>query len=737
MADHVLKRRHAVPAAPPVDRVLVATLLYGGLALCALAVALASGLLLYDGWSHQAVVDPGLRAGGVDLGGMTESQAAARLEQALPSVAPQQVTLSYNGQGWEVPAAALGVRYDARETAARAFAYGHEGDLWSRSLDLLRARSRGVQVPVSFTIDEQAAFSALQQVAPSIVVAPVNAHFHSDESGQLAVDPGRPGVALDSAATVAQLRQRLQTLSSAPVMVQTTQAAPPVQAGDLQPALGVAKALAGQPVVLRHGASSWQVPADALQAMLQIPAPGQSQPATLARQLLSDYLAPLGSQLQSPGKNASVAWSGKEYTVVKSVPGEEFDLAATTDEVLAALAQDRHAVEVKTRPVPAAGDAEAQRVAERANAMIGQPFSLTWDGGSVVVPADGLAKAVRVEQQPGTAPAFSIVIDDARLRQALDGVRDKVASPAKDAQFRYLDGKVTVVAPEQQGTTLDVPNSVAAIHDALAGGRHAAGLVVTKVDPKVTAAAAGNIVIRERLASGQTSYAGSVPNRRYNVELAVSRVNGALIAPGATFSFTGTIGAVDTANGYKLGYGIEQTSNGKVTTVPSVGGGICQVATTAFHAVWWAGMPIVERNWHLYWIPLYGVAPSGITGLDATVDTDAGLDFKFKNVSENWLAVVATADGQNVRFEIWGTDPGWKVQVDDPQVTNTVKADTKMKYENSDTLKKGESVLVEHAADGFDVTLHRRVTKGDQVIDDVTLKSHYVPSENITMVGTG
>ena len=53
-------------------------------------------------------------------------------------------------------------------------------------------------------------------------------------------------------------------------------------------------------------------------------------------------------------------------------------------------------------------------------------------------------------------------------------------------------------------------------------------------------------------------------------------------------------------------------------------------------------MPIVERNWHLYWIDRYGQPPSGMTGLDATVDPDSGLDLKFKNTTDNWLAVVAS-----------------------------------------------------------------------------------------------
>ena len=48
-----------------------------------------------------------------------------------------------------------------------------------------------------------------------------------------------------------------------------------------------------------------------------------------------------------------------------------------------------------------------------------------------------------------------------------------------------------------------------------------------------------------------------------------------------------------------------------MVTIPSEGGGICQVATTLFQSVFWSGYQITERNWHSYWIPRYGLAPRG------------------------------------------------------------------------------------------------------------------------------
>ena len=93
-------------------------------------------------------------------------------------------------------------------------------------------------------------------------------------------------------------------------------------------------------------------------------------------------------------------------------------------------------------------------------------------------------------------------------------------------------------------------------------------------------------------------------------------------------------------------------------TVPSVAGGICQVATTLFQPVFWAGYQLEERYWHLYWIPSY--TSRGIVGLDATVDADAGLDFKWINPTEDFVLIQASTDAEHVTFRLYGQKPPWR-----------------------------------------------------------------------------
>jgi vancomycin resistance protein YoaR len=147
---------------------------------------------------------------------------------------------------------------------------------------------------------------------------------------------------------------------------------------------------------------------------------------------------------------------------------------------------------------------------------------------------------------------------------------------------------------------------------------------------------------------------------------------------------------------------------------------------------------MVERNWHLYWMPLYGQQPSGMTGLDATVDTSAGLDFKFRNTTGDWIAIVATANGNANRFEIWGTDPGWEINTEGPNITNRVSASSAMEYEETDALPAGTRTQVETAHDGFDVQIKRWVYDSDgDLIDELVLDSRYQPASNRTLIGTG
>jgi hypothetical protein len=316
----------------------------------------------------------------------------------------------------------------------------------------------------------------------------------------------------------------------------------------------------------------------------------------------------------------------------------------------------------------------------------------------------------------GPGPQVAAPVQPAPPAMATASPTREAAQPVQAAPATRTPPTPTAAPPTPAATATAVPTATAT--------------VVPTPTPKVYDA--GRLV--DRLGSAQTSYAGSIPERAWNVELAAKRLDGTTVPPGGTFSFNKAVGPTTLKAGFKIGYGITMGDEFP-ETVPSVAGGICQVATTVFQAAYWAGFPFVQRHHHLYWIPRYGQPPSGRTGFDATVD-DPGVDLRFRNTTDDWIRLNSWFDGANVGFVIRGVDPEWKVEVGKPRVFDVVKTTTALVRQEDPTMPAGRELHVEHAEDGFRVAVSRLVKLNGKVIDEYNFTNSYRPSRNVVLVGT-
>lgn len=125
-----------------------------------------------------------------------------------------------------------------------------------------------------------------------------------------------------------------------------------------------------------------------------------------------------------------------------------------------------------------------------------------------------------------------------------------------------------------------------------------------------------------------TTYFDETLQRATNVKLAAERLNGKVLEPGETMSFSDTIRSRTVENGYVSAPAIGRNE---------IGGGICQVSSTLYAAMCKAQMPAVERHPHsqsVHYLP---------AGLDATI-SEAYLDLKVKNIYEDPLKIHAKAE---------------------------------------------------------------------------------------------
>lgn len=325
---------------------------------------------------------------------------------------------------------------------------------------------------------------------------------------------------------------------------------------------------------------------------------------------------------------------------------------------------------------------------------------------------------------------------DNQLQALLEPIFKKLTFDPIDAQFSFENGRVSAFKLSKDGQTVDKEKLIndfeekaPTVFTSPTITKLSFEIPIKVIHPKISTEDANNLGIRELLASGTSTFIGSIPNRIYNLTLAASRINGNLVKPGEEFSFNKAVGDISSFTGYKQAYIIQ---NGR--TVLGDGGGVCQVSTTLFRAILNAGLPITERHPHAYRVGYY--EQDSPPGMDASVYYP-NLDLRFKNDTPNHILIQAETDSVNQRitFYLYGTGDGRSVNLEKPIILSQSPAPETL-YQDDPTLPKGELKQVDFAAPGANVIFGRTVTKDGKVIIDEKFASNFRPWQAIFLRGT-
>ncbi len=322
--------------------------------------------------------------------------------------------------------------------------------------------------------------------------------------------------------------------------------------------------------------------------------------------------------------------------------------------------------------------------------------------------------------------------------KALKALAKKIDRKAKDASFLVgrSSGVVGVVAAKN-GRALDVPKTASLVAAAVSerAAASASGTpptvkaTIAVVKPKLsTEEARKTAPLMKRLASWTTYFHRYEANGfGANISIPTGDIDGYVVQPGAVFDFWKAVGPVTYARGYRDGGAI---LNGRTEPTGALAGGICSTSTTLFNAAARAGLAILERDNHYYYIDRYP------TGLDATVWKTGGSQqsMRFRNDTKYPILIRGYTGVGAVRFEIWGQPTGRTVAFSAPTIRNVVRAIDTVLYTSS--LKPGQSKRIEYPVSGMQVWVTRivRNAKG-AVIHRDTWYSDYKRVNGIVLVG--
>jgi vancomycin resistance protein YoaR len=454
------------------------------------------------------------------------------------------------------------------------------------------------------------------------------------------------------------------------------------------------------------------------------------------------YLRQVAAQIDRPVVDATVRVEGLEAVTTPSQIGREVDIPATID-ALGALVTTLESGEVEVAVVETPPlVVSTEEVAAQIDAILADKLEVYIedaypdDPGPWLASREALADMLLLELIPsedGQTAAYDIRLNEDQLRAFLEPRALELERAPVNARFDFDEstGTLAVLSDSQPGRELDIPATIQLINQMTVGGEHRVPLAFKTSDPAIPdTATAEELGIKEMVASATTYYYGSSNARRTNIATSASRFHGLVIEPGQEFSFNHYLGEVTGETGYEESMIIY---NGR--TIRGVGGGVCQVSTTAFQAAFYAGFPITERHPHGYWVGYYDSGEG--KGLDATVYAPL-VDLKFINDLSRHLLIETSTNAANstLTFRFYSTGDGRTVQKDGPYISNRVPHGPPL-YEENPELASGQVKQVEYAIDGFDATVERIVYRDGQIILQDTFFSRYVPWQAVFQVAPG
>ena len=327
-----------------------------------------------------------------------------------------------------------------------------------------------------------------------------------------------------------------------------------------------------------------------------------------------------------------------------------------------------------------------------------------------------------------------IEYDNSELKDFISLSEDKYNFPAKNALFKFENGKVVEFRKESNGLKI-LTNQFLPDFDKVVNGfkmevtNKKVVLNSEVIKPEIKLSDINEYGIEEFIAEGKSDYTHSIPQRVHNLTLAASKFNGVLIPKGKEFSFVETVGDISSLTGYQPAYIIKE---GK--TVLGDGGGVCQVSTTLFRAALNAGLPIVERNAHAYRVGYY--ENDSQPGFDATIYAP-NIDLKIKNDTPGYILIETEIDKENnlLYFRFYGKKDSRRVDISKATVYDVVPA-LPPKYQDDATLKKGVTKQVDFAAGGAKAFFTYKVYKEEKLTIDEKFFSNFRPWAAVYLVGT-
>ena len=442
---------------------------------------------------------------------------------------------------------------------------------------------------------------------------------------------------------------------------------------------------------------------------------------TVDAEQLTAALDDFGAKVDTEPRDGRVLFKGDRAIARDPRPGEVVDREGSvdivTDAYLAGLTDpDVPRVELPTTAAePDIGKADVSTAMDTfANPAVSGDVKIALEDEQVVLRPEDFVPALSMKVEDGDLVP---VLDQEKLLAAVDRRMAGNTLAAKDATVVLRKGVPKVVKAEK-GVTFNPDELVGSFLDVVkTQGNRTLRVSAVVAKPDFSTKDARNLGIKE-VVSEFTTYYPHADYRNTNLGRAAELVNGTVLRPGDEFSLNDVVGERTEENGFTEGFII---SDGVYKE--DFGGGVSQVATTTFNAMFFAGLKDVEHKPHSFYIDRYPV------GREATVAWPY-VDLQFQNDTDHGVLVQAFITPSTpsrsgaMTVRMWSTKT-WDIKSSASDRYNQTKPDTRR--------LSGDDCVPNEGYGGFDIDVFRSFFRpgSDELVKRETFHTTYTPSDTV------
>jgi vancomycin resistance protein YoaR len=337
-------------------------------------------------------VYPGVLTGGLQLGGLTSDQAAAKINSEAQSV--KFLTLMWGVNEWTIATTDIGLAYRPADSAVDALLTGRSGKLVEDFRKKLTALTAGVDLKPIWTLSEPALDQAIATIAAEIDVPAKEPEIVRENNGKsLTISAGENGQEVDRELLKSKIKLVINGWGAEKINIPVTGIKPKLSDQQVGLVKNKAQTLLGKNIVINYqdGEQTWELTDDQMLTWLNL------QTGQWKRDKIKDWVAELAQAVERPPQNSTFRFmqTGKVEEFKPAKPGVVVLQETTVEAITEALDTLNDGVQTKTvdlqirkiEPEISTGDANSLGI----NELIGKGES--WFTGSITNRIFNLKKA--------------------------------------------------------------------------------------------------------------------------------------------------------------------------------------------------------------------------------------------------------------------------------------------------------------------------------------------------------